>query len=714
MSYLKALGVLRIVGEQAERKARGAWRAAQFVLSSALDESALVDFFLLRYRPSPIVVPWSGADFFGVDEQGDPGPFDKKKPSGTKIIEAFLAVHGERLERYRALIRQTLEIMRAEAISKKTTFDDKAVKSHFLASLRSQASDELVEWIDTAAAIESDRPSFNILLGSGGGSDGNTHFSDNFMQNLWDVLPEFASQRKGESKAESFLRSALFGDAVPDLTDRTGALFDSGAVGGPNADAGFDGSSILNPWNFILAMEGTICFAGAVTRRLNTLRGLAAFPFTVSLSAAGYGTAAAKEENQREIWMPVWERFATGGEVKLILSEGRAQLGSRAARTGSDFARAVVSFGVDSGIRSFVRYGFVKGRVGGENYNTAVPLGHFEVTERRDTRFLLEIDGWLDRYRKACHGENSPPRFVRALSRIERGILDFTRYGGSPRMQEILRALGAAERELAKGEKFRVTDKRTINPIGPLSPDWLEACHDGSAEFRLAAAIASVRGSADGKVRDLRCDIEPVYREGGRWLWESGSATWSPGSLARNLLWVLERRLLESARQNEKRPALSGRSWAWLSDISAFVWGLCDERSIDELLWGLVLVDREKEWPAPHRDASSGIPPLPRSYALLKLLFLATPLKVSEHGDSFTIAPEPEVLARLRAGDSRGACRRATRRLRASGLSPLLQDEEGLGRGIDPQRLGAALIIPVVQTRELARLVLRPDQEVEE
>jgi CRISPR-associated protein Csx17 len=51
MSYLKALGVLRLIAEQADSEARGAWRGGIFVLSSTFDEAALLGFFREDYKP---------------------------------------------------------------------------------------------------------------------------------------------------------------------------------------------------------------------------------------------------------------------------------------------------------------------------------------------------------------------------------------------------------------------------------------------------------------------------------------------------------------------------------------------------------------------------------------------------------------------------------------------------------------------------------------
>lgn len=63
-SYLKALGVFRLVNEQADPSARGYWKNEAFVLSSKLTKEELAEFFLARYAPTPLVDPWNGGSGF--------------------------------------------------------------------------------------------------------------------------------------------------------------------------------------------------------------------------------------------------------------------------------------------------------------------------------------------------------------------------------------------------------------------------------------------------------------------------------------------------------------------------------------------------------------------------------------------------------------------------------------------------------------------------
>lgn len=69
--YLKSLGLLRIVHEQADDKVRGWWQDEHFCLLSALPREELENFFLRSYEPTPLLSPWNrGSGFFG---EADPG-----------------------------------------------------------------------------------------------------------------------------------------------------------------------------------------------------------------------------------------------------------------------------------------------------------------------------------------------------------------------------------------------------------------------------------------------------------------------------------------------------------------------------------------------------------------------------------------------------------------------------------------------------------------
>ncbi|MBA3708742.1 MAG: type I-U CRISPR-associated protein Csx17, partial [Planctomycetes bacterium] len=62
--YLKALGILRLVSEQADPTARLWWQDEHACLATTLDESELLAFFAESYQPTPMVAPWNGGSGF--------------------------------------------------------------------------------------------------------------------------------------------------------------------------------------------------------------------------------------------------------------------------------------------------------------------------------------------------------------------------------------------------------------------------------------------------------------------------------------------------------------------------------------------------------------------------------------------------------------------------------------------------------------------------
>ena len=164
----------------------------------------------------------------------------------------------------------------------------------------------------------------------------------------------------------------------------------------------------------------------------------------------------------------------------LIFAEGRAEYHGKQCRDGIDFARAATTLGVDRGLTAFARYGFLKRS--GKAY-VATPLGIFPVREKSHADLLREADGRLE-LPKSIAGDKVPARFKTARRRIDAAVFDYCRYAQGEDdpswLQNVLAALGAAERELAVGDKHLV-----YRPLAGLSAAWINGCDDGSTEFRL-------------------------------------------------------------------------------------------------------------------------------------------------------------------------------------------------------------------------------------
>lgn len=687
--YLKALGVLRLVGEQLDERVRGVWQGSAFVIETESAKDELVDFFLHKYRPTPIVAPWNGGS-----------SFYPKDRSQRETADALCAVEAERLDVYRETIRRAREIVGALPESPK----DKDEKAALLRACRRELPDEVLEWLDAAFVLSDERTGYPPLLGTGG-NDGRLEFTINFMARLLLVLPEAARGNDRDRRrvvSERNLRFALFTEGAPVLESAAVGQFHPGGAGGVNLTQGVTGSALVNPWDFVLAIEGALLLASATTRQLAAgARSGASFPFTAQSSTVGYGTATLGESVRAEMWLPLWSRMSSVKEIAHVFGEGRARFGGQArsrkershnevdpgkskaveprreARSGFDFARAVAELGVDRGIDAFTRYGFIERN--GLAY-LATPLGRFEVPRDKETNtyaaLLAEADGWLEHLRRATRGtDKTPPRFIRARLNIEEAIFELCASKDDRQRKERLRAvlvaLGAAETELARSPKFR--DEHDIPPLASLTVAWADACgyednEEGATEYRIACALASIV-DRDG-LSPFRVNLEPVEfspkERKFKWSANDVRVVWSAGTLAQNLALVLRRRWIDARREDlwseaqrgadksvsgEKNSllmhaqrAMSARRFVRLSDITKFIDADVDENRIENFLRALMLINwrgAERKLLAVLNDSQDSRPDVRRSlarlypaYALLKLLFLSDEVFKRESGDA--------------------------------------------------------------------------------
>jgi CRISPR-associated protein Csx17 len=406
------------------------------------------------------------------------------------------------------------------------------------------------------------------------------------------------------------------------------------------------------------------------------------FPFSVDSVAVGYGSATASEEttdgSRAELWLPLWFDSAGFREVEYLFAEGRAQLGRRQAQNAVEFALAVNLLGINRGIRSFARYGFLKRN--GLAF-LATPLGRIEVNPRPKARLLNDppFTQWLQKLREACRDkEKTPARFLTVLRQVDAAIYGFanrSEQGNDAKfLMELLRALGTAERILANGLSF--CKDKYIRPLQRLSPQWLLQAYDMSPEFRLAASLAGIR--AQGDVGPLRVFLEEV--EATKFVnWSPGntSAVWSKRPLDANLGAVFGRRLMEAFQDTDtwRRSGipLGSSHPAPLGDVIAFLGDEIDEAKMDDLTWGLSTVD----WPAvdfrlPEPDDSSvpfefGVPRLLVEPRLITACRGRWEISVGQPSDA---KPDPDVFHILASGQPNAVEQcvdRAARRLKSSG-----------------------------------------------
>ena len=669
--YLKALGILRLVASQADPDARGFWRDEVFCLLTGLTREELLAFFLEDYRPTPLVAPWNGGSGF----------YPKDNRAAADAIAAGAA---PRFASYRLVLSRAAASV---AGLKERPADEE--KEKLVSSLRGSLDEAALEWLRASVVVGLEKLEYPALLGTGG-NDGRLDFTNNQMQ--WLVKLFDPGTGAPSAEARGLIASALFGEAVHHLP-RNGAIgqFLPGGAGGPNSTAGLEGPSLFNPWDYLLTFEGAVVLEVAAVRRLDGVRlAQASAPFAIRGAAEGYSSAAPEDEEGRgEQWMPLWPGAATLGEVRALFAEGRLQVGRRRAQNAISAARAIKGMGTARGITEFVRYGYIE-RNGLSNL--AVPLGRWTVNSEPDVKLLDEVEPWIDRLRSAAGSKGAPAAAERAVRRIGVALFETLALPSVPsNWQRLLKACGEAEHLLVTRSKW--TREKNLAPMPGLSSGWVRLLDDASAEFRLAAAIASQSA--------LRRFVIPLdttgyrFRTGGDALLVGPEIAWNGRGLIDDLADVVERAVMEARRSangsghtiSRNGFPLRGRVPARLDDVGRFLGGETDDAKVATLVRGMLSIRWDASSSLSVGMASASAARIDPRFAMLRWTY-RTP---RTEDDRVPLDPEP--LRLLSAGRIGDALQRSASRLASSGYRPKF--DTAWGTRDQGRRLLASLAIPI-------------------
>lgn len=691
--YLKALGILRLVAEQVDPEARGWWHGDLFRLATKLDAQELETFFLERYEPTPILSPWNkGSGFF---YSNDPGL--------TPIVKS----KAGRFAAYRSAITQSwallMEMNEADSVVREIKGETKikgmtkALREHLkkdpdykrrLAEAERRfrdAKNDLIprcrliwrdrhrEWMDAAMVLDCQgEPAFPALLGTGG-NDGRLDFTNNFMQRLNEVFDLSDPAGRAREAGVKWSTGALWGEVVKGCLEGAAVgQYLPGMAGGANNSTGSTSDSLLNPVDFLLMMEGAILFTAHASRRhVASASPRAAAPFAFSAHGTGYSSSSDTDESARgEQWMPLWSQPMKLRELKRLLAEGRAQIGSRVAEESLDMARAIGRFGVSRGISAFQRFGYIERN--GQS-NLAVPLDRFTVRDQAAPQLacLDDLDAfrWTVILRREARSKHAPNRLKLAEHVLGESLFAVAQRPEVPDLwQNVLRALSSVEAVMVTGNGFKA------GPIPSLRPEWVAAADDGSVEFRLALAFA------------LQADFEAKPVDGVRRHWlpmkGRGFAKSGAGSQARldkktdvvmvgrngldDSIALVRRRLIEAGQKGERRFPLTPASEASThpADLALLLAGRVDLDRTLELARTLMAIDlyqwRRKPCP-PARPVQHDYPD--DAWLAIRLSLSPWPL-----ADGRFIGADPAIFRRLESGDASTAFTLAQRRLQTAGI----------------------------------------------
>jgi CRISPR-associated protein Csx17 len=690
-SYLKALGILRLVGEQADAAATGWWRGDRLVIATDLDSAELSEFFLDCYVPTPVLSPWNSSSGFG--------------PEGRGELQDIESSDDPRLFLYREAIAAARRILRHAD-------EQNWTKEEIMACCRSWLPDECLPWLDASVVLTPEGAAYPPLLGTGG-NIGRFEVSRNFHNRVLEVLGVHV--KKGYDP-RAWLTDALYGSSDSSgLRGESPSQFDPGSAGGANSSPDApDGraAAVLNPWDFVLLVEGAVLFAAGVSRRLAAgANSRAAAPFSAGAVAAGYASAAEDEPSKGEVWAPLWARPSTLSELTRLLAEGRADWRSRHARSGLDLARAAASLGVDRGVSAFARYVFLE-RAG--QAAVAVPAGRVVVAERPAVAPLADLDSWLDRVRRG----SDPPATVKAARRsVDQAVFEAAARGDTEALLAVLVEVARLEDAIGKATSFR--GRAGLEPLQGLrasrwAPLLLEAM--ATPELRVALALSSSRDLNEMRTRtrrSLRTLLRPMnYDRNGRLQWAQSAPV--EGFGVRPVTEILAeahcRRvidLLAERRRSGEAVAGTGLStgfdralWAPVADVAALAHGELDEELLGRLLSACLLLDWDRV------DVSLGgrqTGAVPTVLSILGPFYSDQKSRPSNSPngewsdvlEGAVLESEPSWPAMLSADRIEHVVTAALRRLRIAGLAPVITDGSHVAAGLeagDGPKLGAALL----------------------
>lgn len=553
------------------------------------------------------------------------------------------------------------------------------------------------EWLSAAVVLdERGSPEWPSLLGTGG-NDGNLDFTNNFMQQLGSLF-DVASESGGpKNAAKVLLKNSLWMEPANKLTSAAVGQYHPGSAGGANSSTGFASGNLVNAWDFVLMMEGSLLFTSRATRRLdpNSLSRASA-PFAVRPHATGFATPGSEKAQRGEQWMPLWRQPATLPDVLAMYGEARVQLNRQTANRPVDMARAISRFGMARGIDSFVRYGYLERN--GQS-TLAVPLGRVHVRHHPRAYLVDDLASWMDRVQRRSRDKNAPARLVQAERRLADSVFAALTHDYAPdRWQAILVAASAIESLQATGTAIEA------GPIPPLRPDWVSTVNDGSAEVRLALSLGSAaadyfKGRPIDPVRHHWLPLEPGarrFKTVDKRLVIDPRVVMSGCDPIQDLSAVVDRRLIEAGMKGLRRSRLVAPAGggARLDDLAQFISGSLD---LDKLL-GLARAFMAIKWDQWSPDHCLRIPPsaeLPvETWLAIRLGCLPWPLTRNKD-----IPADPRFVRLLSAGEVSRAIEIALARLRSAGIRPPLQ--AGVTDTSSASLWAAALVFPISRASAL-------------
>src|SRR6185437_9582597 len=214
-SYLAGLGLIRLLGEQADPAATFAWTADGLAIKTSVTD--LAAWLTSEYVPTPVLSPWNGGSGFGL-----------KDIEPRKRLSRLMDDPSPRLAVLKEAVNVAENVVRRARSAGWITAEGKGDKQRVVLEFRNRCPEPLLPWIDACVVLAQEKALFPPLLGTGG-NDGRLDFSTNFHEQLLVVLDESAP---GRARSVALARDALAGIETERLAAAPVGQFDPASAGG--------------------------------------------------------------------------------------------------------------------------------------------------------------------------------------------------------------------------------------------------------------------------------------------------------------------------------------------------------------------------------------------------------------------------------------------------------------------------------------------------
>ena len=688
--YLKALGILRLVSEQADKHVRGWWQDEHFCLLTSLDREELEAFFLTQYQPTPVFNPWGGRS----------GYYSEGSEKTARL--ALCTIEESKIDRLSGFREAISTIRLAITNNGGSKPDSEESKASLIAAIQQTLRGAGSDWLATVLADLGYAFRGPAIMGTGG-NEGSGSYTAAFLAAVIECTVRGAWNKS--------LPSCLFGASAGCPASWDGSFsypnpknlnrLQKTVVDQPFRQFLPEGTA--SPWDLLFTFEGAILMRSGVTQRSATQTNrFVSSPFYFAPHGIGAASSCDTDEfvlnkgrktpGRGEQWFPMWQTPATYMEVSSLLAEGRCTIGRRRAGNPLDAARAISQLGINRGITCFLRYGYLQRNNLATHF--AVPLGRICVRHRPQSHLIDDLAPWMDRLQRLARDKHAPARLVHAERRLADAVFASLTHDDNPeRWQAVLLAAVAVEAIQAAGTAI------DAGPIPPLSPEWVKAVDDNSSEFRCALSLGSAAAgySREGRPFDsVRHHWLPLEKGARQFkvfekrLAKDSRVVMNGRDAVADCAAIVERRLIEAEKHSQRRlPIIAARGCsANLSDLACLLSGTVDLSRVVDLGRAFMAL-RWDQWSSEDEPQTSRARLFPEeAWLALRLACLPWPL---DNGRN--VPADPGIIRRLLSGDGAGAVTIALSRLRAAGLRVPLQ-----AAVTDPHtaRLwAAALVFPI-------------------